>query len=143
VRRCKGARGRREAAGRCRRLQEASWHISLVPCCSPGKGLPLCNSCALQVIKEYVALPKLGHMLVFETPDGVDSPFAGDVGCKLTSDVRYRLSDGTVKPATRPSSAATLHCHLACHLALPLCISPACARVVPPYELACQPSVHV
>jgi hypothetical protein len=54
----------------------------------------------LQVIQEYVALLKLGHMLVFETPDGGNSPSAGDVDCSLTTDVRYRLPDGTVKTAT-------------------------------------------
>ena len=96
----KGARGRREAAGSCRRLQEASWHISPVLCCSPGKGFPLCDSCALQVIQEYLALLKLGHMLVFETADGGNSPSAGDVDCSLTTEVRYRLPDGTVKTAT-------------------------------------------
>jgi len=53
-----------------------------------------------QVIQEYVALLKLGHMLVFETPDGGNSPSAGDVDCSLTTEVRYRLPDGTVKTAT-------------------------------------------
>ena len=85
-RRHKGARERgklQEAAGGYRK---ASWHISPVLCsCSPGKGFPLCNSCALQVIQEYVALLKLGHMLVFETPDAGNSPSAGDVDCSLTT----------------------------------------------------------
>ena len=54
----------------------------------------------MQVIQEYVALLKLGHMLVFETPDGGNSPSAGDVDCSLTTEVRYRLPDGTVKTAT-------------------------------------------
>jgi hypothetical protein len=54
----------------------------------------------LQVIKEYVAWLRLGHMLVFETPDGGNSPSAGDVDCSLTTEVRYRLPDGTVKTAT-------------------------------------------
>jgi hypothetical protein len=59
--------------------------------------LPLCH---LQVIQEYVVLLKLGHTLVFETPDGGNSPSAGDVDCSLTTEVRYRLPDGTVKLAT-------------------------------------------
>ena len=95
-----GGKGEREAAGSCRRLQEASWHISPVLCCSPGKGFPLLNSCALQVIQEFVALLKLGHMLVFETPDGGNSPSAGYVDCSLTTEVHYRLPDGMVKTAT-------------------------------------------
>jgi hypothetical protein len=46
-------------------------------------------------------LLKLGHMLVFEAPDGGDNPLAtSDVDCSLTTEVRYRLPDGTVKPAT-------------------------------------------
>jgi hypothetical protein len=39
-------------------------------------------------------------MLVFETPDGGNSPSAGAVDCSLTTEVRYRLPDGTVKTAT-------------------------------------------
>jgi hypothetical protein len=54
----------------------------------------------LRVIQEYVDLLKLGHMLVFETPDGGNSPSAGDMDCSLTTEVRYRLPDGTVKTAT-------------------------------------------
>ena len=53
-----------------------------------------------KVIQEYLALIKLGHMLVFETPDGGSSPSAGDVDCSLTTEVRYRLPDGTIKTAT-------------------------------------------
>ena len=95
------AQGGKGEKGSCRRpLQEASWEISPVPCCSPGKGFPLCYLCALKVIQEYLALLKLGHMLVFETPDGGNSPSAGDVDCSLTTEVRYRLPDGTVKTAT-------------------------------------------
>ena len=39
-------------------------------------------------------------MLVFETPDGGNSSSAGDVDCSLTTEVRYRLPNGTVKTAT-------------------------------------------
>ena len=66
----------------------------------------------LQVIVEYVALLKLGHMLVFETPDGGNSPSAGDVDCSLTTEVRYRLPDSTIKTATIslmfPASSGTV-----------------------------------
>ena len=72
--------------------------------------LPLCG---LQVIQEYVAFLKLGHTLVFEAPDGGDSPSTGDVDCSLTTDVRYRLPDGTVKTTTIslmfPASSGTVH----------------------------------
>ena len=47
-----------------------------------------------------MTLLKIGHMLVFETPDDGNSPSAGDVDCSLTTEVRYRLPNGTVKTAT-------------------------------------------
>ena len=48
-----------------------------------------------------MVLLKLGHMLVFEAPDGGDNPLAtSDVDCSLTTEVRYRLPNGTVKTAT-------------------------------------------
>ena len=90
----RGARGRRGAAGGYRKL---AGRFHQFPAALPAKASELC---ALQVIHEYVALLKLGHMLVFETPDGGNSPSAGDVDCSLTTEVRYRLPDGTVKTAT-------------------------------------------
>jgi hypothetical protein len=36
----------------------------------------------VQVIQEYVTFLKLGHILVFDAPDGGDSLFAGDVDCR-------------------------------------------------------------
>ena len=47
-----------------------------------------------------MTLLKIGHMLVSETPDDGNSPSAGDVDCSLTTEVRYRLPNGTVKTAT-------------------------------------------
>ena len=47
-----------------------------------------------------MVLLKLGHMLVFETPDGGNSPSAGDVECNLTTEVRYRLPDAMIKTTT-------------------------------------------